>query len=1103
MKINIIIILGIIALTGLTTLISCLLNATYNDMGIENETKKSYIQLPNIVVLGVFLILSLVINSGLISIFNNIQSSLINIGFILFFFIFKSSRRFKKNIDKNLTYFGYSNVDGEVYLNENVVLLGIAMKYITWLAIAGSAIVGIVTPIYFRQAEEMTLPVILDGGTPWTSYILFVLFVNEIASYLSGDTLKGIRKKSKEEVKSEEVADDRTEGFLPLYNEAKKIWGKNILADFRPKVIIENEEVPPVIDKRLFENNKELEELYIRLKKEYRITSEGLSILNDLFKKEDIIVENSNYEELAPMLFSYLEESIVKGKKILVLAENNLYYNFNVRNLLKEWFQSWFKKLYKKSIRNILDFSEWLNKNQWDILIGTQNELIKYQEDFIRKIQQEQEDIRDIIILVINENAEELAENILTLSVLTNILNTYFRVDKKRGENGAQYIILSSKASNLNESINKNLGINAKNIKVVDKKADNLYSIVWSANGAEQYYNEIMNGTYNYNIGVSNLLSYLPWSQGYEKAEFIDQDVFPYAAYKNMAEVLKTNLKERPIDSKKLKGVYDYFADYTFISSIIKREDHKLLYIFDKNNNFPCLLEKYASLGRKEALINVVVPTYLLKDYFVDNIEYFCSSPIYGYTPKIESDQFKVASYLKEVLTNDKLTISEDDIKRELLTYKNEIGNIEEEIVNLFKEIYLIDILKNDYLTVTNKQVYNSETKKFEEKKYFKMNSVINEHSYFKWFENYEVIDTGKNVYELIPFEHIYQNYLPDQIHSFNGNAFKIDKIDTINKKVNISPTENGKSLIYRNKDNIILNDIVRDGSEIHSEKESEKYKIYKKISTVNYEIDTEGYFEFMDGINLSNQDYKYVNLKTSSDISYARQYENGKMLSISITSKKGEVENYDSIAITFSLLLTEIFKTMFPGNNKYIKVFTTVAEDFFGDSDSDVVYSKYIVPETLAQVIPSSVVIEKSKYQDIVQDNSSNQINLYFIEDSHKDVGILQAIKDNFEDILEILQDYLNWLLTENTTPEKGWNKMKITQFDKMSYLKYGKNEISEFLSIKETRNYLNEILGENKYTNNRASYYSVIIDDETEDEFDKEYNYLKSKIRAKRGNN
>lgn len=193
------------------------------------------------------------------------------------------------------------------------------------------------------------------------------------------------------------------------------------------------------------------------------------------------------------------------------------------------------------------------------------------------------------------------------------------------------------------------------------------------------------------------------------------------------------------------------------------------------------------------------------------------------------------------------------------------------------------------------------------------------------------------------------------------------------------------------------------------------------------------------------------------------------------------------------------MFKSLFPGNSRYLKLFPMVSENFFNEEIDEIFKVGYKAPETLSQILPAMVTVEKGNYTDILERMEENKLSVYILEDSHKDMGLLQAVQDNFEKILELVQDYLNWL-NEDNSPEKGWNKNKFSTEEKKSYLKYGLDELSEYISLDEAREFLNEILGANEYTSARKRFYSTIINDESEDEFDKEYAYLREKIKERK---
>lgn len=999
--------------------------------------------------------------------------------------IFKEKEA-KKELSQNSP---YEKIDNSYYIKDHYRFFRDVVKYLIYVFGIFSILVNYMMIYKFNIFKiHSKIP-----ATPYfpifftLSYILIV----ELHSYLDGNENKAyqdLRERKKDKV----VKESEDKSFKELYLDYKKVWPSNVMADIYRETKV-NKENTRVIEENI--KNKDVEEVYQRLKKNFEIKPSDLGILEDLFNGRDTIISDANYEEISPFIFSYLEKSIVKGKKILVLAETDLYTNSENRELIKDWFENCFKKLYKKSIRKIVTFDDWRNEANWDILIGTQNEIIKYQQDFIKKIQEEQNELKDLVIFVINEKLDEIAENVLTLSILSNILNTHFKIDKNQNE-GAQYIILSNGTANLKVSINKNLGINAEEHQISTINPEKFYGIIWKSDSKQEYYTEIMHGVPKVELGVSSTLSYLAWDHGFKNINFVEQANLPYSSYESNMEIAKDYLNERPIKKESLKDMYRNIVINNPITSLTKKISINILFVEDKLYNAPVLLKKFASLGSEETFVNIISENYLLRDYFIDNIDYFTTSPHYGYTPKIESNTYKVAAYLKELLTNNQIRVSEDDIKIELMSIESNIRNIEEELVKLFLTVYGIDILKRDYLSVETQRVYNVEKNNFEEMKFYRLSSDISQNTYFKWFENFEIIDSGRRIYGVVPYEHVYQNYLKDQVHCFNGKSYSVENIDLINKKINIVPSKREKRVIYRHKDEIKI-------EKIHSKtnnfvtSENQNYILEKKTQLSSYEIETVGYYEFLGGISLKNQDYKYNSLEALGE-KFIRDYSNGQILSISLKTKSFKILNVDRVATTLSVLFNEIFRTVFPENYRYVKIFTVVPEMFF-DTESYLDNSEegFVTPDYLAHILPAKVSISKTEYKNIFSNNSENEINLYFTEDSHKDIGLIRAISDNFEEILELIQDYLNWL-NGGDIPKKSWNRAEIKNNEKLEYLKYGLQNLAKEIDLKEIVYFLNEILGENRFTEARKRYYEKISNDiEQEDDFDKEYSYLKSKIQ------
>ncbi|MGL6130576.1 MAG: hypothetical protein ACRCZ9_03045 [Fusobacteriaceae bacterium] len=970
--------------------------------------------------------------------------------------------------------------------------------------------------------ENLVHPNILGNYKIPIFIILALAFVTELYYYLDGEEfISGEIEENKFETPEVKKTEERE--FETLYRRFKDIWPENILAD--SKLQIKNLKKDNEKNPKILKDSKEAMEIYRYLEKDYYISSDFTYILKELFEKEDIIISDSNYEEFAPVLFSYLEKSIVKGKKILILAENSLYNNHSKRELLQNWFKGWFEKLYKKSIRNIATFEEWKNQNEWDIVIATQNELIKTQEEFIKKIQKEQNELKDIIIIVLNEKAEEIAENIQTLSILTNILNTHFRIDSQKKDEGVQYIIFSNSSEGLKASIDKNLKISTIEHHIQKSIPDNRYNIIWREDSYKKYYTEIIEGIPKGEIGVSNTLSYLPWEMGTQNINFVENDELPYIVYEGNIKATKSQLREIPIDGKKIRSVYNEVIKNNPIPSLLKKRESNLIFVEDRNFNAPVVLRKYGSLGVEDNFVNIISSNYLLRDYFIDNIEYFYISPIEGYTPKIENDKFKSASYLKEILTNSSLKVSEDDIKIEIASYKNaeiasqnnEIESIENEIIELFKQVYNVDILKQEYLNVETKEIFDEKSGKFLEKKFYSLSSIIKESNYFKWFENFEITSNKDSVFGLIPFDHVYQNYLPNQYHSFNGHSFNIKRIDLVNKKIDITPSSGTEKFQYRNRDSITIeryrgqNEIgERKAQQKLSSSEKSEYYLDLTIQMADYSIETLGYYEFRGGINLNNEE-SYISLENFNH-DFRRDYENGRILTAKIYKKNGVIKSPDKVALSLTVILSELFKTLFPGNNKYIKIFTMVDENSFSENIlATGSYRGYSMPKELNHLIPAEIKIDRQEFdsensgidgeENIFEANGQKEIRIHFIEDSHKDVGVLQTLDDRqLNKIFKLVQEYLEWLEGENTL-KKGWNKNKFSREERAQYLKYGFKDLSEKIDLNLLREFLADILGEeNEITEARERFYSKVTEDIDEDEFDKEYNFWRNKITERR---
>lgn len=143
----------------------------------------------------------------------------------------------------------------------------------------------------------------------------------------------------------------------------------------------------------------------------------------------------------------------------------------------------------------------------------------------------------------------------------------------------------------------------------------------------------------------------------------------------------------------------------------------------------------------------------------------------------------------------------------------------------------------------------------------------------------------------------------------------------------------------------------------------------------IDFHVDTSGYLEMADSHNLRTA--KVIDFSEDPTVEYySRKYHNKSVLRIKLP------DSDEKIRFTICLLLSEIFKTVFPDGWQYIAVSTRQPDDIGG----------------------------MLNYMLYKLDGAFEDGYIYVIEDSSIDLGLLSAIEKNFTKLMEIAADFLDW---------------------------------------------------------------------------------------------
>lgn len=467
--------------------------------------------------------------------------------------------------------------------------------------------------------------------------------------------------------------------------------------------------------------------------------------------------------------------------------------------------------------------------------------------------------------------------------------------------------------------------------------------------------------------------------------------------------------------------------------------EKKLLSVaYDTENNAPSIYLKWIHLGLNENFAIVISKPYLFRDYFNANHDYFVKTPFASLQPKLCNSRITLAIILCRLLQKGPATENElvGYLKR---YYDDEVESVPQKLKSLFLD-YLPNDLAED-LRVTVKTSF--EQGKYQTNVEYTLENP--ESVNLQFLDMISVKDTSGHVIFEILRDLLFQNYVEGQIHSFFGRPYEIQHFDEINKTLNVRKANVSNQLFYRPCIDVSIQGDVNKWRKIRNFDYSPG--LYYNhlgepipVSLIGYEgkveVRTNAWISFTETYSAP----KYASGKTyiinSAD---CRDYKNCKFLRFSIDYfKKDEyVANIDKIRKGLQLLFYEAFYSIYPHHAQYLIVSSS------GCRKDDV------IPWIFGNFC--------------CEDNDSDKLTFYFIEDAHVDLGLIGALTWDYiqEVLIKTIFDYLSWLEETDGIPSGYDNYLQGQKQDKFAFLKYGGNELPDFFDVALLKNFIRDNFG------------------------------------------
>lgn len=466
----------------------------------------------------------------------------------------------------------------------------------------------------------------------------------------------------------------------------------------------------------------------------------------------------------------------------------------------------------------------------------------------------------------------------------------------------------------------------------------------------------------------------------------------------------------------------------------------------------------FASRIQKRGMVNVLSENYMLRDYMLANDELFTNDP--KAIPSIVPDYARTERnfVLRTIMLMAVKPLDEKELSRELSLHGNDTLKPYERLVALIQrhtgvQNVRIQTQKDDVWVggrLCSRFSYSVDSRFVEDV----FDSALKTAYYLVENEKAGTYLMGNRL-----MGHIEQTLLPGQFFSFDGKYYQVRSISAQNGIIVRRAADHLNGRYYYRQLRTYL---------LENTETLEDARNLRGIKLQNYfgdiAVETDGYLEMKSRNGLT--DATLIRL----EMPVHRKIIHKEFLRVDMPDASTEVR------YTLCVMMNELFQTIFPNEAGYlVAVPGHVADIVLNDSDYD---------SRIRAVVPALDIDEEE------------DTGIYFIEDSAIDLGLLVAVDRNFQRIMEIAADYLDWYLDPNRKhteenvqsrdsdeaeedsavqdafdmrmdsddesdvdgeDEELYDESDIEALHKIDYLTYGYEKEPEWLALKDTLEYLN----------------------------------------------
>lgn len=794
------------------------------------------------------------------------------------------------------------------------------------------------------------LSMAFDDGSSWELKVFPVaalIIVTEIYNFLSGYT----KPEYLHSVGGEDIGATRLGAYYRLRKTYETLLPSALLVSHTGNEYAGKEGATELL-KRYQQSDDVIEQIvgdyFSRLKKKDGLFDVDLvTMTNTLLHDESAVVFDPFYRDLSEYILLPLVHSLVNNKKCLIIVG---------RNTLREDVISWAGDTLKEYSRTK---SLWrvkeLTKNTPDCEVGTISFSQIYDSSIINANTSFFQDVGFVLLI---EPSRMMATSQSGLEII---------IEKMDRDVHPTFCICDHDVDGLVDTLSHILQTNITNVVAAPIPRSVYTAMGWAASG--DFMRQKLFGKQTHYLGdgvelaaiaLKNQIPHVSWYSA-EKAPVQDIRWIAGQYYPQICRYAHIHNQQKSIDER-----------ITFSSNLwgsgIKQEEFVIAE--DEFCNIFATMRAYLTRGEIQSFVNIISESYLLRDYMRYNRQLFMTDP--KAIPAIAAHYAKTErnTVLRLILMMVCAPVSEDYITHELSILGYETDDPYHTLSDL---IYQYTFVADTIITVQNTQVLDEDLVPTPVCQYSISQQVFDDNFAETLKNAYFVVEDEKFNEEYIDarlFEHITQTVMPGQLLTYNGKLYRVHMV---------SPAIG--CVLHRAADSYTNRYYYKQLRTYHF-KEGATLVRTRKVMDIEvtlehraFHVSTTGYLELKDNHNLRSA--KIVNLSEDPSIKvFERTYKNKSVLRLSLPDTDVRMR------FTISILLNEMFRSIFPDAWPYIAVLSSRPEDIEG-------------------------MLDKFNYR---VDGSIDEGMIYIVEDSDIDLGLLEAIDNNLMRLFEIMSDYLEW---------------------------------------------------------------------------------------------